>query len=85
MTTDNGFYTTMQAFVSADGQDIPVSAVIEIAGDKHFILVAKWSSKIKGMKRPIEYWYRTRKVQLTEHQLKTLRPFNIDHAKLRLD
>ena len=76
------FYCTT---VDADGQTIPISTVIEAAGDKQFILKAKWSSKVKGPKRHIEYWYRARKVSISkEAEGQYLIPFTIEADKLRL-
>ena len=50
------FYCTTRDIFSEDGQTIPVSTVVEIAGDNQFILKAKWSSTVKGPKRYIRLY-----------------------------
>jgi hypothetical protein len=79
------FYCTTRDIVGADGQTILISTVIEIDGDKQFILKAKWSSKVKGPKTHIEYWYHVRRITISkEHEDQYLIAFTIEADKLRL-
>ena len=79
-------FCTTQQFVDEEGTTIRQSAVVEVAGNKQFILHARWSSKVKGPKRHIEYWFRGRKIALSEQaQADYLIPFTIDPAMLRLE
>jgi len=80
------FYCTTTTMKTVDGEELPASTVVEVAGDKQDVVRAKWSSRVKGPQRHIEYWYRARKVRLDRRQLITFAlPFIIRPEEFRLE